>query len=507
MVSRDPASSDELPDPRLVTVAVTDEATYPDDPPFSPSEEFPEYRYEDTSNTKNYAYKAVRECFRQADLDEENYGTDAWNPLGDLVDPGQKVMLKPNFVKEEHPRDPDGWRYVLTHGSIIRAVADYVFKAVGKDGYVVLADGPQTDSSFHEICNVLGMYDIQDYYARHDLDFRLVDLRQEEWESKDGVVVDRKKLEGDPKGYVEYDLAEHSEFTTHHGSGSYYGADYDSEVVNYHHSDGRHEYLISGSAVDVDVMFSLPKLKSHKKAGITVSLKNLVGINGDKNYLPHHTEAGEHCAGDEHPDPDPKHQLERSVLPYFRKLALRVPFLGPRLFMLARKVGKRIFGATEDVIRSGNWWGNDTVWRMCLDLNKLLFYGNTDGTLRDDAPDSRKRHYSLVDGIIAGEGRGPMNPDPKYAGVVVFGTHPASVDAACARIMGFDPDRIPIVRQAFRCKSYAIAEWGWHDVRLKSATDTWNGRLDALPMEASLDFRPHFGWVGHVELDHRSPES
>ena len=32
---------------------------------------------------------------------------------------------------------------------------------------------------------------------------------------------------------------------------------------------------------------SLPKLKTHKKAGITCALKNLIGINGNKEYLPH----------------------------------------------------------------------------------------------------------------------------------------------------------------------------------------------------------------------------
>jgi len=68
------------------------------------------------------------------------------------------------------------------------------------------------------------------------------------------------------------------------------GADYVTSVVNRHHSGGRHACLSSGSAIRADVCVNLPKLKTHKKAGITCSLKNLVGINGDKNWLPHHTE-------------------------------------------------------------------------------------------------------------------------------------------------------------------------------------------------------------------------
>jgi hypothetical protein len=43
---------------------------------------------------------------------------------------------------------------------------------------------------------------------------------------------------------------------------------------------------------------------------------------------------------------------------------------------------KKILGETGKVIRSGNWHGNDTIWRMILDLNKILLYGNPDGTMR-----------------------------------------------------------------------------------------------------------------------------
>jgi len=33
-------------------------------------------------------------------------------------------------------------------------------------------------------------------------------------------------------------------------------------------------------------------LKLHRKAGITCALKNLIGINGNKEYLPHHRLGG-----------------------------------------------------------------------------------------------------------------------------------------------------------------------------------------------------------------------
>ena len=246
-------------------------------------------------------------------------------------------------------------------------------------------------------------------------------------------------------------------------------------------------------------MFSLPKLKTHKKAGITVSLKNLVGVNADKNWLPHHTEGYPSDGGDEHPNPDAKHRAERAVVPIFRQLSLGAPYVGPWIHRRARALGRRLFGDTEQVIRSGNWSGNDTLWRTCLDLNKIVLYGKPDGTLRSPGPANRKRHLVLVDGIVGGEGRGPMNPDPVDAGAIVFGTHPASVDAVCAVLMGFDPERIPIIRQAFRCTGLPLAEWDWPDVRVHSSRAEWNGPLPHIPDSSTFHFTPHYGWTGAIE--------
>lgn len=483
----------------IVAVCRASVADYPKQAPFHPDQHYAEYNFREFGSERNVAYETTRACLRTAGFDFDHYATPAWNPLKNLIHPGETVLLKPNLVKECHPRDPNGWGYVLTHGSVIRAVADYVWKALDGRGKIIVADAPQTDSSFDEIVRILGLDVIRDFYRAQGLDFGLVDLRREEWVNRDGVIVSRHRLPGDPNGYIAFDLGEYSEFVGHGGAGRYYGADYDAGEVNRHHSGGRHEYLIAGSAIQCDAIFSLPKLKTHKKAGITVSLKNLVGVNGDKNWLPHHTEGDPSIGGDEHPNPGTKHKVERTLIPHFRQLALRVPGIGPWLFRQARRVGTRGFGDTEQVIRSGNWWGNDTVWRMCLDLNKIILYGNPDGTLRSGTPDNRKRHYVLVDGIVAGEGSGPMNPDPVPAGILVFGLHPASVDAACAYLMGYDPDRIPIVRQAFRCQNYPPAEWDWRDVRLISNRLEWNGLLPDIPDEATFHFEPHFGWKGHIE--------
>lgn len=482
-------------DPLAVAVCRLKYAQYPVVAPFHPAEAYPECGDMPHLSESNHVYPAVRECFRLAGLDKDRYGTPQWNPLKELIRPGETVLLKPNFVKESHPTDPNGWQYVITHGSIIRAVADYVFKALSGTGSVIVADGPQTDSSFQKISELTGLSKLAEFYAALGYDFKIFDLRKEEWESRKGVVVARRPRDGDPFGYVAFDLKECSEFVSHAGGGHYYGADYDSDEVNYHHTGGRHEYLIAGVAVNADVIFSLPKLKTHKKAGVTASLKNLVGINGDKNWLPHHTEGKPEQGGDERPVVAFKSGAERNLVAVFRKLSLRVPVVGPLIHMLARKIGEQLFGGGEKIVRSGNWWGNDTVWRMCLDLNKIALYGMNDGTLGKNV----RRHYSLIDGIIAGEGSGPLNPSPKPAGLICFGVNPASVDAVGAVLMDFDPYKIPIIRQAFLCKTFPIIRGSLADVYILSNDPSLSGPILRATVPPQLRFKPHFGWVGHIE--------
>ena len=481
-----------------VAVSVGDHQ-YASRSPFHPPKEVKECVFPERGAEANAAYAGVRECFRLAGLDVINYGTAYWNPLAELIRPGETVLLKPNLVKESHPRDPQGWQYVLTHGSIVRAVSDYVWKALEGRGKIILADGPQTDSSFDAIVRVLGLVEIQRFYQDKGLCFELIDLRREEWTNRDGVIVGRRKLSGDPRGNVAFNLGDASEFVGHQGGGRYYGADYDSGEVNQHHVGGRHEYLLAGSAIGCDVFFNLPKLKTHKKAGVTLSLKNLVGINTDKNWLPHHTEGDPALGGDEHPEPNAKHRLERRLVAASHKALLAFPRAGGWLARQMREPGRGVFGDTDHVIRSGNWHGNDTLWRMCLDLNKLLLYGGPDGLLRASMEQNRKRHYVVVDGIIGGEGRGPMDPDPVRAGLVAFGTHAPSVDAVCAYLMGFDPERIPIVANAFRSVLYSLGSGDWRGIEVRSNRPEWNGCVADIPSDTTLGFRPHFGWKGHIE--------
>src|SRR6185436_2069191 len=102
-----------------------------------------------------------------------------------------------------------------------------------------------------------------------------------------------------------------------------------------------------------------------------------------------------------------------------------------RLFVPVKKRGRLLFVVTQKGVRPGIGYGKDRGWRMVLDLNKCLFFFDGAGRRRSKP----LRYLAVVDGIIAGEGNGPMSPDPKPCGVVMAGLHPVAVDCAAAELM------------------------------------------------------------------------
>ena len=123
-----------------------------------------------------------------------------------------------------------------------------------------------------------------------------------------------------------------------------------------------------------------------------------------------------------------ENKLSRFPLPGDHSLVARAPRLG----------------APPKVI-DGSWEGNNTLWRTILDLNRILFFADRGGALRG-AP--QRRYLTIVDGIVAGEGEGPLGATPVRAGLLIGGFDPGLVDGIASQGMGFDPARIPLVRES-----------------------------------------------------------
>ncbi|GAB4335152.1 MAG: hypothetical protein Kow0037_14630 [Calditrichia bacterium] len=419
----------------------------------------------------------------------------------EIIKPGQKIVLKPNWLAHAHKYDENEWLSVITHPMVITGVLKIVLKYLNGRGQVTITDGPQTDSNWQKIMQRMTPELWIDMGKKAGIPVKIMDLREDEWINENDVTVERRKLPGDPLGSTEVNLGEFSEFANHIPSPKgYYGADYDKEETNRAHSDGHHRYRVSRTAMEADVFINLPKMKTHKKAGITCSLKNLVGINTYKNFLPHHNEGTPDIGGDQFPEPSVKNKAESVVIEKFKQILKEHSELG-RLFIPVKKMGKMIFGDTRETIRSGNWWGNDTLWRMVLDLNKILLYANPDGSLKEDRIENQKKYISIVDGIIAGEGNGPEAPDRFPAGVLIAGTNPLAVDAVCAKLMGFDWQKIPSIKNGFNIQKYPIADFAYEDIRIHSQDNRFNKKLVLIDNKDVYRFKAHFGWAGQIELD------
>jgi uncharacterized protein (DUF362 family) len=416
------------------------------------------------------------------------------------IKPGNAVSIKPNFVKEGRESNKREWLQIITNPILIKETIRIVSKTLQGKGKIIIADGPQTDSSFKKIFEKINVEEWFKIVDGTDIQLKIIDLRDHEYKSLGSTVLFRKKLLGDPRGSVEVDLKDNSEFLNHTSSKfGYYGADNDIEETNKAHNHYHHKYRVSKSIIETDVFINMPKLKSHKKAGITCCLKNLVGINTYRNYLPHYNLGTPKEGGDQFLSSTMTNRLEAKALHKIYNFVKTNKILSFQLLPL-KIFGKSILGKTNKVIRSGNWYGNDAIWRMILDLNKILFFANIDGTLKTNNFVSAKKYIGIVDGIIGGQGQGPMDAEAINSNALIIGTNPVAIDAVCAKYIGFDYKKIPSIANAFNVKSYPFVNFKYDDIRVVSSDKRYNKNLKFIRKEHALSFAPHFGWKGQIEL-------
>ena len=376
-----------------------------------------------------------------------------------------KVVIKPNLVQESRIQDGD-WEYVITHPVIITSVIELLCDILDSTGKIIVADAPMTGASFSKILSHMPVDEWKNYCLDRKISLEIIDLRDEEWKmASNGIIISRKKLPGDPSGKVIVNMKnDTSEFHNKPKTKQLlYGADYDTKETNAAHNGVDNIYSVSRTVIDADVLINLPKLKTHRKAGITCCLKNLVGINTNKNLLPHHTIGTPKDGGDQFESSSSSVAFESKLTTIAKNVDVRYKWLTPILVPL-KKIAIFVWGNNKKTVRSGGWYGNDTLWRMILDLNKVMYYSNGDGTLRDDNYKAKKRYIGIVDGIYGGQGNGPLEPEIMKASLLICGTDPVEIDCVAARIMGFDYRKIPQLIHAFEIKKYPITSSTYKDI-------------------------------------------
>jgi uncharacterized protein (DUF362 family) len=435
----------------------------------------------------NPVYEAVEATFRGLGLDRARAGSPEWNPLGDLIAPGDRVIVKPNLVSSKNLHEKITGKELAassTHGSLLRPILDYALRAAGPRGRVRVVDTPVEGCEIEKVAGPLGIFAVIRHLQQrgHDVDFidmrsfrvvpylALDDVRRRGRSYNLGLLV-RRRLPGDPRGYRVVDLADQSRFAEADAPSGrdlrFHRSHYQTPVA--HHTGGRHEYSAPGTVLDADVVVNLSKLKTHKKTAVTLSLKSVIGLTSEKYWLPHFT-AGDPSMSSGHGD---EYAVPQSIADRIENKLSRFPLPGDNS-LIAR--APRLGGPPKVI--DGSWEGNRTLWRTILDLNRVLFFADREGRLRD-AP--QRRYLTLVDGIVAGEGEGPLGATPVAAGLLVGGFDPALVDVAAARAMGFDPLKIAMIREALGGKLLRGSD-------LAAMEEAWEGPA------ATRRFRPPRSW-------------
>lgn len=410
-------------------------------------------------------------------------------PLAGLVVPGDTVVVKPNLVYDR-VSDP---RAALTNGSLVQAVCDLVLDALGGRGRVVIADVPLQSARFDAVVRDTGLDRVMAHYRRQGAPVELLDLRQEYLRVDGTRHRGLERLPGDPLGYALVNLGAASELEELGAYRSRFAVgDYDQDsTAKSHMSSQRNEYLIPRTILAANVLINVPKLKTHKKSGITCALKNFVGICGHKSYLPHFREGRPKDGGDEF-------AIDHAIKTLQRATIERLKTTPAGLYRAVRSLGRIVlrlatWGEPADLRRvmGGSWHGNDTLWRTILDLNKIARYADRDGRLHDTP---QRRHLCIVDGVYSGENDGPILPDVRHDGILLAGMNALLIDLVVCLLMGVDPEGIKQVRRGFDIGRFPLAPrpYTYYRAQLRDhvASDVW-----PLP---NFRYRLAAGWEDHV---------
>ncbi|WP_270847829.1 DUF362 domain-containing protein [Candidatus Collinsella stercoripullorum] len=472
----------------LVHIEQMDDALYPSD--WNPDEAYPEYPFHGALSQKNDVYRMVRASLKGLGLDSINYGAPCWNPIGDLVKPGQTILIKPNWVidvNRAHPGSQSGMECLVTHPSIIRAVCDYCLIALKGKGRIVIGDAPVQDCNLDALFDVMGYPRLLQFYKGLGYqnisfeDFRAYRSHMNRMRVIDGRV---SVNEG-----VEIDLGENSAQRDDLNGHYVQVANYDRRITTAYHSAGRHVYSISKAALDADLVINLPKPKSHRLAGMTGAMKNLIGIACDKETLPHRMSGDSISGGDSYREASWMKRCadwglnKKTYYEHDGKIIrATLVWLWAGLFCV---LSKRF---APDSFLLGSWYGNDTIWRTVVDLVHIMTYADKEGVV---TASPCRRFLTVADMVVVGEGNGPLRPDPKKVGAIVTGESLQEVDAVLCKMMGFPLEAIPLMRNV--CSGLTSLAYEEPVVALGSVGES--AFLSHIDLPASWKITPHPNWI------------
>ena len=355
----------------------------------------------------------------------------------DSIIRNKRILLKPNWVTH-NGKDVDKI-CLRTNDSFLFATVELLLE--NKPSSILIGDAPIQGCDWEKMLRKQFYDAIAELSIIHSVPIMIKDFRRVTFDPRiNNPTTEINTL----SNYIIFDLGKDSYLEPISSTKNIFRViDYDPDRLAKSHTIGKHKYCITKELFEADSVISMPKIKTHKMAGITGALKNIVGLTGDKEYLPHHRVGGVGSGGDCYPGKSILRRLSEFALDnanrHQGKMKYWVWRLGAAIFWrLSRPKKVHQLGA--------GWHGNDTCWRMVMDLNKIAIFGKKDGTLSNEP---QRVIYSLCDGIVGGQGNGPLDPQPLPLGVICFSNNSSMTDICMATMMGFDIQKISLLRTAY----------------------------------------------------------
>lgn len=351
---------------------------------------------------------------------------------------GKKILLKPNWVL--HNRKNTDEICLKTHNNFLLATVELLLEQ--KPSKIIIGDAPVQGCNWDKMLSKDFLATIDLLGSKNNIPIIVKDFRRVTFDTTlNNPIKERNPL----SDYLIFDLGKDSYLEPISSEKNIFRVtNYDPDRLAESHRKGVHKYCITKELFDADVIISLPKVKTHQKTGITCALKNLVGINGDKDYLPHHRIGGTHYGGDCYPGNNilrlwSEYLLDKANRRQGKKSYKFWVYLSLLLWKLAMPKNVHNLAAA--------WFGNDTTWRMVMDLNKIVVFGKSDGTI---AVEPQRTLFSLCDGIIGGQGDGPLNPEPLPLGIITFTNNSGLNDICMTQLMNFDYKKFPLLSNSIQ---------------------------------------------------------
>lgn len=386
---------------------------------------------------------------------------------------GEKILLKPNWVA--HNRKENDEICLRTNDNFLLAIVEVILDC--NPAKITIGDSPIQGCDWDKMLSRDFYKSIEKLSVNHSIPILIKDFRRVTFDPHKNNPIKEKNPISD---YIIFDLGEESYLEPISSTRSNFRVtNYDPDRLAKSHTLGKHKYCITKDLFDSDVVISVPKIKTHQKTGITGALKNLVGLNGDKDFLPHHRVGGIGFGGDCYPG----RNIFRRISEYFLDCANR--HQGKKIYWFWIYLSKIMWKLSlpENVHQlAAGWYGNDTCWRMVMDLNKIAVYGKKDGAI---SKTPQREIYSLCDGIVGGQGDGPLNPQPLPLGVICFTNNSSMTDICMGALMGFNIQKIPLLKTAGQ------------NIIQKNISLNLNGQQTTLQNIANLSIQtlPPPGWV------------